>query len=178
MASIFCLQVSFVFGHVTHWAGSRIPGTARSSATYHLCWQCMAMFEQGILAHALSRPAQAWGMQHGIVDVLLASSHCHDGYEQGLQRQARASADPGDRAGCPNGCARPYMAELGFVGDGPNSYQFWLGGSPNQTRLAEVFQDRVKIQVLHAAAALASTCPCCAYAAPALSRFWFPKRVT
>ncbi|KAK9919120.1 hypothetical protein WJX75_009543 [Coccomyxa subellipsoidea] len=48
--------------------------------------------------------------------------------------------------GCPNGCARPYMAELGFVGDGPNSYQFWLGGSPNQTRLAEPFQDRVKIQ--------------------------------
>jgi sulfite reductase (ferredoxin) len=28
--------------------------------------------------------------------------------------------------GCPNGCARPYMAELGFVGDGPNSYQVGL----------------------------------------------------
>jgi sulfite reductase (ferredoxin) len=25
--------------------------------------------------------------------------------------------------GCPNGCARPYMAEVGWVGDGPNSYQ-------------------------------------------------------
>lgn len=25
--------------------------------------------------------------------------------------------------GCPNGCARSYMAELGLVGDGPNSYQ-------------------------------------------------------
>jgi dissimilatory sulfite reductase (desulfoviridin) alpha/beta subunit len=25
--------------------------------------------------------------------------------------------------GCPNGCARPYMAELGLVGDGANSYQ-------------------------------------------------------
>lgn len=34
--------------------------------------------------------------------------------------------------GCPNGCARPYMAELGFVGDGPNSYQIFLGGNPNQ----------------------------------------------
>lgn len=34
------------------------------------------------------------------------------------------------------------------MGDGPNSYQFWLGGSPNQTRLAEPFQDRVKVQVL------------------------------
>ena len=52
-------------------------------------------------------------------------------------------------AGCPNGCARPYMAELGFVGDGANSYQLWLGGSPNQTRLAEAFQDRVKVQVRH-----------------------------
>lgn len=28
--------------------------------------------------------------------------------------------------GCPNGCARPYMAELGFVGDGPNSYQVYI----------------------------------------------------
>ncbi|WP_353929814.1 sulfite reductase, ferredoxin dependent [Okeanomitos corallinicola TIOX110] len=38
--------------------------------------------------------------------------------------------------GCPNGCARPYMAELGFVGSAPESYQIWLGGSPDQTRLA------------------------------------------
>lgn len=50
--------------------------------------------------------------------------------------------------GCPNGCARPYMAELGFVGDGPNSYQVWLGGSPGQTRLAELFMDGMKIQNL------------------------------
>jgi len=47
--------------------------------------------------------------------------------------------------GCPNGCARPYMAELGLVGDGPNSYQIWLGGAPNQTRIAETFMDRVKL---------------------------------
>ena len=50
--------------------------------------------------------------------------------------------------GCPNGCSRPYMAELGFVGDGPNSYQLWLGGTPSQTRLAEPFMERMKIQVL------------------------------
>lgn len=48
--------------------------------------------------------------------------------------------------GCPNGCARPYMAELGFVGDGPNSYQIWLGGTSNQTRLAQTFMDKVKLQ--------------------------------
>jgi len=50
--------------------------------------------------------------------------------------------------GCPNGCARPYMAELGFVGDGPNSYQIYLGGDPNQTRLAELYADRVKVKDL------------------------------
>ncbi|KAL3850133.1 hypothetical protein ACJIZ3_012015 [Penstemon smallii] len=50
--------------------------------------------------------------------------------------------------GCPNGCARPYMAELGLVGDGPNSYQIWLGGTPNQTSIARAFKDKVKIQTL------------------------------
>jgi sulfite reductase (ferredoxin) len=34
--------------------------------------------------------------------------------------------------GCPNGCTRPYMAELAFVGAGPGSYQMWMGGSPAQ----------------------------------------------
>ncbi|CAH9100050.1 unnamed protein product [Cuscuta epithymum] len=50
--------------------------------------------------------------------------------------------------GCPNGCARPYMAELGLVGDGPNSYQIWLGGTTNQTLLAKPFKDKVKVQDL------------------------------
>lgn len=47
--------------------------------------------------------------------------------------------------GCPNGCARPYMAELGFVCDGPNTYQVYLGGNRGQTRLAELYEERVKI---------------------------------
>ena len=47
--------------------------------------------------------------------------------------------------GCPNGCARPYLAEVGFVGNGANQYQLWLGASPNQTRLAEVY-----IEILNA----------------------------
>lgn len=46
--------------------------------------------------------------------------------------------------GCPNGCARPYMAEIGFVGSAPLTYQIWLGGCPNQTRLAFPFLDKVK----------------------------------
>ena len=53
--------------------------------------------------------------------------------------------------GCPNGCARPYMAELGFVGSGPGTYQLWLGGTPNQTRLARPYQERLHIDNLEPA---------------------------
>lgn len=47
--------------------------------------------------------------------------------------------------GCPNGCARPYMAELGFVGSAPEAYQIWLGGTPNQTELAKPYIDKLPI---------------------------------
>ncbi|CAB9516067.1 Sulfite reductase [NADPH] hemoprotein beta-component [Seminavis robusta] len=52
--------------------------------------------------------------------------------------------------GCPNGCARPYMAELAFVGDGPKSYQVWLGGSPVLTRTAYPFMAKMKDDDLEA----------------------------
>ncbi len=45
--------------------------------------------------------------------------------------------------GCPNGCARPYMAELGFVGSAPGMYQIWLGGDANQTQLAQPYIDKL-----------------------------------
>ena len=32
--------------------------------------------------------------------------------------------------GCPDGCVRPCMAELGLVGAKPYSYQIWLGEHP------------------------------------------------
>jgi sulfite reductase (ferredoxin) len=50
--------------------------------------------------------------------------------------------------GCPNGCARPYMAELGFVGSVPGAYQVWLAGCPNQTRLAQPYTDKLAIEDL------------------------------
>jgi len=43
--------------------------------------------------------------------------------------------------GCPNGCARPYMAEIAFVGKAPGRYQVWLGGDISGTRLNKVWKD-------------------------------------
>jgi sulfite reductase (NADPH) hemoprotein beta-component len=46
--------------------------------------------------------------------------------------------------GCPNGCARPYMAEIGFVGKAPGRYQVWLGGDVTGARLNRVWKDMLK----------------------------------
>lgn len=46
--------------------------------------------------------------------------------------------------GCPNGCARPYMAEIAFVGKAPGRYQVWLGGDVSGTRLNKIWKDVVK----------------------------------
>jgi sulfite reductase (ferredoxin) len=50
--------------------------------------------------------------------------------------------------GCPNGCARPYMAELGFVGSAPEKYQVWLGGTPDQTQLAQPYEQKMSVDDL------------------------------
>ena len=46
--------------------------------------------------------------------------------------------------GCPNGCARPYSAEVGLVGRGINSYALYLGGSHLGLRLARVYADNLQ----------------------------------
>lgn len=50
--------------------------------------------------------------------------------------------------GCPNGCGRPYMAELGFVGDGKASYQLYVGGSPVLTRVGFEYKERCKTKTI------------------------------
>ena len=46
--------------------------------------------------------------------------------------------------GCPNGCARPYTAELALVGRAPGKYQLYVGGNQAGTRLTELFRESVK----------------------------------
>jgi sulfite reductase (NADPH) hemoprotein beta-component len=46
--------------------------------------------------------------------------------------------------GCPNGCARPLMAEMAFVGRAPGKYQLYLGGNAASTRLGRLYKESVK----------------------------------
>jgi len=43
--------------------------------------------------------------------------------------------------GCPNGCARPYIAEIGLVGKGPGTYNLYLGAGFAGDRLNTLYLD-------------------------------------
>ncbi len=45
--------------------------------------------------------------------------------------------------GCPNGCARPYLAEIGLVGKAPGKYNLYLGGDGKGTRLNRLFLENI-----------------------------------
>jgi sulfite reductase (ferredoxin) len=47
--------------------------------------------------------------------------------------------------GCPNGCARPYTAEIGIVGRTKTGYDIHLGGAPGGDRLAPAVARSVKL---------------------------------
>ena len=46
--------------------------------------------------------------------------------------------------GCPNGCARPFIAEIGFVGRGPDRYNLYLGGGFAGQRLSKLYRENVE----------------------------------
>ncbi|MCX8049263.1 MAG: NADPH-dependent assimilatory sulfite reductase hemoprotein subunit [Methylohalobius sp.] len=46
-------------------------------------------------------------------------------------------------SGCPNGCARPYLAEIGLSGRSPGKYNLYLGGSPSGERLAVLHLENI-----------------------------------
>jgi sulfite reductase (ferredoxin) len=47
-------------------------------------------------------------------------------------------------SGCPNGCSRPYTAEIGIVGASVDMYTIYLGAAPHGTRLGLAFATNVK----------------------------------
>jgi sulfite reductase (ferredoxin) len=52
--------------------------------------------------------------------------------------------------GCPNGCARPYMGDIGLVGRSVGLYDLFIGGDWENTRLNKVYRKGVKVAELRA----------------------------
>jgi sulfite reductase (NADPH) hemoprotein beta-component len=67
-----------------------------------------------------------------------------DGLEGKLGAHGLAEQDIVIRmTGCPNGCARPYLAEIGLVGRGPGRYNLYLGAAPDGSRLSKLYAEDV-----------------------------------
>lgn len=45
--------------------------------------------------------------------------------------------------GCPNGCARPALAEIAFIGKAPGKYNMYLGGGFTGDRLNKLFKENI-----------------------------------
>jgi sulfite reductase (NADPH) hemoprotein beta-component len=67
----------------------------------------------------------------GLIEALLAK---HDLLDQAITIRM---------TGCPNGCARPYLAEIGLVGKGPGLYKLYLGAAFNGTRLNQQVRESI-----------------------------------
>ncbi|MEO0366612.1 MAG: sulfite reductase, partial [Pseudomonadota bacterium] len=47
--------------------------------------------------------------------------------------------------GCPNGCARPFVAEIALVGKAPGHYNLYLGGRHDGTRLNKLYRENISV---------------------------------
>jgi len=47
--------------------------------------------------------------------------------------------------GCPNGCGRAMLAEIGLVGKAPGRYNFHLGGNRNGTRVPKMYRENITV---------------------------------
>jgi sulfite reductase (ferredoxin) len=47
--------------------------------------------------------------------------------------------------GCPNGCARPFMGDIGFVGKTRDVYNIYLGGDWANTRMNTLYASSVHL---------------------------------
>jgi sulfite reductase (NADPH) hemoprotein beta-component len=54
-------------------------------------------------------------------------------------------------SGCPNGCSRPYLAEIALVGKSPGKYNLYLGASASGDRLNALYRESVDETAIFAA---------------------------
>ena len=107
------------YGLDTHIAASPVRRTALACVALPTCGLAMAEAERYLPAF-IDR-----------IDALLAT--------HGL-----ADADLHIRlSGCPNGCSRPYLAEIALVGKAPGRYNLYLGGDGRGERLNSLYLENV-----------------------------------
>jgi sulfite reductase (NADPH) hemoprotein beta-component/sulfite reductase (ferredoxin) len=98
------------------------------------------IYDRALACPALPTCGLALTEAERVVDGLLCSV---DSVLQGLGLQQRA---PVLRlTGCPNGCARPFNAEIGVVGQMKGKYALFIGGHPEGLRVGRLWKQKVDL---------------------------------
>ena len=63
---------------------------------------------------------------------------------QGLERDAINIR----MTGCPNGCGRPYLGEIAFIGKSPGYYNLYLGAAHNGERLNKLYKEMLNEEAI------------------------------
>lgn len=106
--------------------GIKEPGTLSNIQTYSMA--CPALPTCGLAITESERALPS------LIDELEAALK-----NLGLEKETITTR----MTGCPNGCARPYSSEIGLVGRKVGTYNIYLGGSFDGTRLNQVFAEDV-----------------------------------
>ncbi|HEX6926572.1 MAG TPA: NADPH-dependent assimilatory sulfite reductase hemoprotein subunit [Longimicrobiaceae bacterium] len=111
----------------------------------------------GVIAPEELTPARRWSMACPAIPtcpLAVAESErvlpgIMDELEVALSRIGLADETISVRmTGCPNGCARPYTADLAFVGRSLNKYVIYVGGNLEGTRLGTEYASLVPLDQL------------------------------
>ncbi|VVM04924.1 hypothetical protein MAMC_00303, partial [Methylacidimicrobium cyclopophantes] len=102
-------------------AGYGVSSAPPRTATRSICHACVALPTCGL---ALAESERVFPALMDKIDGILE--------DLGLQEEPILIR----MSGCPNGCSRPYNADLAFVGRAPGKYAFFAGGSLAGDRLA------------------------------------------
>ena len=108
-----------------------IPKPADLTETRRLAQACVALPTCGL---ALAESERVFHLVLDKIDEVLKEFDLRD--EPILIRMT----------GCPNGCARPYNADISFVGRAPGKYAFYVGGSVTGERLVGMHEKTVAIE--------------------------------
>lgn len=102
-------------------AKHRVPHAQEMTATRRVGHACVALPTCGL---SLSESERVFSSVLDGIDAIL--------------KELKLENDPIliRMTGCPNGCARPYNADIAFVGRAPNKYAMFVGGSIRGNRLA------------------------------------------
>lgn len=105
------------------------------AGTYRFAMACPALPTCGLAV------AEAERVLPGIIQQIETDLH-----DLGLQEELLSVR----MTGCPNGCARPYMGDIGIVGRSLNLYSIYIGGDIANTRLNMLYQESVSLESLAA----------------------------